>query len=111
MIHVSVATEDIDVFRFLWVDDIHRDLPQMVVLRFTRVLFGVSRPFLLNATIRYHINPGFAEKILQSIYVDDIVSKVDNVNQAYNCTPRQKHILRGGGFNLSKLISISKQIQ
>lgn len=95
MIHVSVATEDKDVFRFLWVDDIHRDLPQMVVLRFTRVPFGVSSPFLLNAMIRYHINPGFAEKSLQSIYVDDIVSKVDNVNEAYNLYTKAKAYTSG----------------
>ena len=53
---VSIAEEDRDVLRFLWVDDIEKKNPEIVVLRFTRVVFGVcSSPFLLNATLKYHI--------------------------------------------------------
>ena len=53
---VSVAKKDMDVLRFLWVDNIHADFPNLQVLRFTRVVFGVaSSPFLLNATLRYHL--------------------------------------------------------
>ena len=53
---VGMAEEDRDVLRFLWVDDINKPSPEIVVLRFTRVVFGVSSsPFLLNATIKHHI--------------------------------------------------------
>ena len=111
---ISVAQEDRDVLRFLWIDDIYRDLPQMVVLRFTRVPFRVSSsPFLLNATIRHHMmryineDPGFVEKILQSIYVDDIVSGAD---EAYDLYTKAKCILRDGGFNLRKLTSNSASL-
>ena len=53
---VSVAGEDRNALRFLWVDDNTAQLPRLVVMRFTRVVFGVSAsPFLLNATIRKHI--------------------------------------------------------
>jgi len=38
---VSVAAEDRDVLRFLWVDDIAKSDPDVQVLRFTRVVFGV----------------------------------------------------------------------
>lgn len=53
---VGMAEEDRDVLRFLWVDDVDKVSPEIVVLRFTRVVFGVSSsPFLLNATIKHHI--------------------------------------------------------
>ena len=53
---VSIAEVDRKVLGFLWVDDISKKEPEIVVLRFTRVVFGVSSsPFLLNATVAHHI--------------------------------------------------------
>ena len=75
---VSVA-EDRNASRFLWVDDITAQLPRLVVMRFTRVMFGVSAsPFLLNATIRKQVegyrdgDHSFIEKFNRSIYVDEL---------------------------------------
>ena len=71
---VSVADEDKDILRFLWLDDINAELPRIKVLRFARVMFGVSSsPFLLNATIKHHMNgykkvdQQFVEKLEWSI--------------------------------------------
>ena len=64
---ISVAERDRDVLRFLWVDDLAKDPPDVRILRFTGVVFGVlSSPFLLNATIKYHL-----EQYLES-YPDTI---------------------------------------
>ena len=53
---VSIAEKDRDVLRFLWVDDIEKANPEIMVLRLTSVVFGVcSSPFLLNATLKHHI--------------------------------------------------------
>ena len=53
---VHIAEEDKDALRFLCIDDIDKAKPKVDVLRFTRVVFGVSSsPFLLNATIKHHI--------------------------------------------------------
>ena len=53
---ISVNPSDQDVLRFLRVKDIQADDPDIVVYRYTRVVFGVSSsPFLLNATIRHHL--------------------------------------------------------
>ena len=87
---VSVAEEDRDVLRFLWIDDIDSNPPTTQVLRFARVVFGVSSsPFLLNATLQYHLNlyssshPELVRQLTQSTYVDDIVSGAHSEQQVY----------------------------
>ena len=53
---ISMAPEDRDSLRFLWTPDVTAEHPTVIPLRFTRVVFGVNcSPFLLNATINYHI--------------------------------------------------------
>ena len=109
---VRMTEEDRDVLRFLWVDDIDKPSPEIVVLRFTRVVFGVSSsPFLLNATIKHHIeqykeaDPEFVEKFLRSIYVDDLSSGAPEVDEAYELYLKSKLRLAEGGFNLRKFVS------
>ena len=51
-LQIRVRKEDQDIHRFLW--DV-RD--QVRVMRFDTVVFGnASSPFLLNATIKFHLN-------------------------------------------------------
>ena len=109
---VRMTEEDRDVLRFLWVDDIDKPSPEIVVLRFTRVVFGVSSsPFLLNATIKHHIeqykeaDPEFVEKFLRSIYVDDLSSGAPEVDEAYELYLKSKLRLAEGAFNLRKFVS------
>ena len=46
-LNVSVASSDQDYLRFLWVNDITSDEPELQVYKFARVVFGVSaNPFL-----------------------------------------------------------------
>ena len=78
---VSVKETDRDVLRFLWVKDIKQEPPKFEAYRFTRVVFGVSSsPFLLNATIRFHLekylktNEDLVCRLLCSTYVDDIIA-------------------------------------
>ena len=53
---LSVTERDRDVLRFLWFDDISKLNPNVISLRFARVVFGVlSSSFLLNATIKHHV--------------------------------------------------------
>ena len=111
---VSMAEEDRDALRFLWVDDITKDTPEIITLRFTRIVFGVSAsPFLLNATIRHHINryfttlPEVVQKISRSIYVDDIVYGADHEDSAYELYADSKCILKEAGFNLRKFVTNS----
>ena len=37
---ISVSPQDSDVLTFLWIDNIHKKPPEVVVFRFNRVIFG-----------------------------------------------------------------------
>ena len=53
---ILVAPKDHDALCFLWFTDVFKENPDIVKLRFTRVVFGVcSSPFLLNATVKHHL--------------------------------------------------------
>ena len=114
---VSIAEVDRNVLRFLWVDDISKKEPEIVVLRFTRVVFGVSSsPFLLNVTVAHHIgqyetvDPVFVEQFFENIYVDYLAAGGTDVNDTYEFYAKSKLRLAEGGFNLRKFMSNSKEL-
>lgn len=104
---IAVDIRERNVLHFLWVDDFVKDEPEIKAYRFTRVVFGVSSsPFLLNAAIRFHLhcytesNSAVVKRLLQSIYVDDIVSGADTDEEAFEMYVQAKDIFKQGGFNL-----------
>ena len=113
-----MSEKDHDVLRFLWVDDIKKDPPEICAFRFTRIVFGVSSsPFLLNATIQHHLEehkstlPNAVEILSRSTYVDDTVSGAGTEKDAYQLYKESKDLLRQGGFNLRKFVTNSRQLQ
>ncbi|XP_028397211.1 uncharacterized protein LOC114521021 [Dendronephthya gigantea] len=114
---IAVSEADRDVLRFLWFDDVWSEQPEIIILRFTRVVFGVSSsPFLLNATINHHIeqyraqDPAFVERFLRSIYVDDLNSGGNNDYSAYTLYKKSRLRLAEGGFNLRKFVTNSPEL-
>jgi hypothetical protein len=115
---VAISEKDRNVLRFLWVDDITKESPEPVALRFTRVVFGVSSsPFLLNATIRFHLEqhaltqPDLIAKLMRSFYVDDVVTGASDEDQAYALYETSKKVLKEGGFHLRKFCTNSTFLQ
>ena len=79
-------------------------------------MFGIiSSPFLLNATIKYHLErylneaKNFVEKFLNNLYVDDSTSGFFNV-KAYDFYLNAKRIMKEGGFELRKWASNSVEL-
>ena len=114
---VGVTERDRDVLRFLWMRDMTTRPPEIVELRFTRVVFGVTAsPFLLNCTIKHHmeqyksVDPIFVEKFLRSIYVDDVTAGSVDVQQAYEFFVKSKMCLAEAGFNLHKFLTNSVEL-
>lgn len=115
---ISVTPPDREFLRFLWVDDPNKVDPSIVVYRFTRVVFGVtSSPFLLNATVRHHLelhsesHGDLVAKVLRSIYVDDVVTGSQSEEQAYSLYVGAKTLLKTGAFNLRKFTTNSSALQ
>ena len=113
----SVAAHERDCLRFLWFEDILADNLKMVIERFTRAVSGlISSPFLLNGTLKSHIesylseDPEFVKKILASLYVDDLNSGASTVVQAFHFYMKCKTRMKDAGFNLRKWITNSKQL-
>lgn len=75
-LQICVSKEDRDLLRFLWYDK----EGNLEVYRFTRVPFGTGpSPFLLNATLKYHLekiveDQELLELLLRSLYVDDVLT-------------------------------------
>ena len=115
---VAVSEKDRDILQFLWVDDITKSEPEPINLRFTRVVFGVtSSPFLLNATIRHHLEEftstcaDLVTKLVKSFYVDDVVTGIRDEDQAYTLYETSKEVLRRSGSNLRKFYTNSTLLQ
>ena len=97
---------------FLWYDDPFSTEPKIITWRFLCSVFGVtSSPFLLHATIEYHLErylndaKNFAENFLNDLYVDDSTSGFFNVKEAYDFHLNAKQIMKEVGFELRKWVS------
>ena len=114
---VEVAALDRDCLTFLWVKDVQDKEIRPVEYRFCRVVFGVNcSPFLLNATLQYHLDsleskdPEFVRKLKDSFYVDDLVSGQQTSDKAFLLYEQASEGLTQGGFRLRKWLSNSKEL-
>ncbi|XP_041985487.1 uncharacterized protein LOC121737823 isoform X2 [Aricia agestis] len=79
-LQVGLQDADRDVTRFLWLKDLEGNVSadNLLHFRFCRVPFGIiSSPFLLNATVRYHlmkIEIPMLKQIAEDLYVDNLVT-------------------------------------
>lgn len=97
--------------------DVNKTPPVPLVMRFTRVVFGISAsPFLLTATINHHLekyhnsHPDLVNTLLKSIYVDDVTYGADGEYEAYQLYVLSKQLFKEGGFNLRKFVTSSASL-
>ena len=117
-LNVEVKFRDRDCLRFLWVNNVDSDQVDPVVYRFCRVVFGVNcSPFLLNATLQYHldsfaeIDPEFVRIMKRSFYVDDLVTGDKTTQAASEMHDKAKERLALGGFKLRKWLTNSDELR
>ena len=94
---MCVSRDDINCLRFLWVNDAVE--PEIIFMRFLHVVFSLrSSPFLLGGTLQHHIkhyqpdDPAFVEKLLKSLYVDDLISRSNSVKEAFELFLNQRPV-------------------
>ncbi|KAL9955947.1 hypothetical protein ACROYT_G037353 [Oculina patagonica] len=117
-LNIVVNERDRDCLRFLWVKSVDSEQLDPVVYRFCRVVFGVNcSPFLLNATLQYHldsfteIDPEFVRIMKKSFYVDDLVTGQKTTQEAGELYGKAKTRLAIGGFKLRKWLTNSEVLR
>ena len=116
-LNIRIREEFRNYFRFLWFDDINKDNPEIVIKRFTSVLFGLKQsPYLLNATIQFHMEKFVADyaeiviQFLRDLYMDDNVTGFEYVSTAFDYYVRSKSLMKQGGFVLRKWTSNNDEL-
>lgn len=112
-LQVHLNESDRDVTRVLWVKN--PDLPptreNLRVLRFTRVLFGLNvSPFLLGATILFHLDrmedKKLANTIARNLYVDNLIIATDDDSEAmFKLYNKVKTVFNGLSMNIREFQS------
>ena len=119
-LNIEITEEHRNLLRILWPEDILKEKSINLILRFTRVLFGLTcSPFLLNATVdfllRKFINEGgdlwVLLKLLRALYVDDVNTNVDDEAEGTRFYDKAKYYFAQGGFNLRKWATNDKKLQ
>ncbi|GFU62316.1 integrase catalytic domain-containing protein [Trichonephila clavipes] len=117
-LQIQLDEEDRDVTRFLWNENPNGPEELIQSYRMTRVLFGVSSsPFLLAATIKHHLKryvekfPETCEMLNNSLYVDDLVSGRENVEQAFKTSLESVDIFKGASMILRKWQTNSPELR
>ncbi|CAB4039144.1 PREDICTED: uncharacterized protein LOC100197852, partial [Paramuricea clavata] len=115
-LNVGIDVQHRDYLRFLWYD-LQAEDEQVVIYRFLRVVFGItSSPFLLNGTIRRHLSNylekerEIAQRVKDDLYVDDLVSGCNKLEEGKALYDRSKAILSEAGFNLRKWVTNDKEL-
>ena len=115
-LQVGLTEESRDVTRFLWLKNrntlkLENNIQEY---RFCRVPFGIiSSPFLLAATLKCHLEKcdcSTAENIRKNIYVDNVITRCDSVNESVQFYTEAKQIFHRAGMNLRDWATNSKQV-
>ena len=117
-LNIEVDKEDRDFLRFLWLDHMSDPSSKILIYHFCRVVFGLNTsPFLLNATLRHHISkfkdedPEFVRRMIESFYVDDLVTGKDNTAKAFMLYEKSKNRLASGRFKMHKWTTNDKALK
>ncbi|XP_063364633.1 uncharacterized protein LOC134653232 [Cydia amplana] len=114
-LQVGLQEKDRDVTRFLWAKDITKDLTgdNLLYLRFCRVPFGIiSSPFLLTATIRYHMSQtdgNLLKDIANNCYVDNLVTGANSVKEAQEIYEKTRETFGQISMNIRDWLSNNKE--
>ena len=114
-LHVGLDDNDRDFTRFLWLSDPMNPESVFNTFRFKTVLFGsTSSPFLLNATLRCHLqnyDQAVAHDIKNNIYVDNVISGCENETDTVQYYNEARSIMQNANFHLQSWASNSPSLQ
>lgn len=116
-LQIGLQPDQRDVTRFFWIKDCNNPVPcseNLQEFRFCRVPFGVvSSPFLLGATIEYHLKSyetENAETLKNDICVDNVITGTDTVGEAKLLYNDAKSMFHDASMNLRDWISNKSEV-
>ena len=115
-LNIGLQASDRDVTRFLWLKDTANKTVtnNIQACRFCRIPFGVvSSPFLLGATITYHlqkIGNSLATKIQRDVYVDNMITGAQSLIEAKALYSETKQMFAAASMNLREWASNSVEL-
>ena len=116
-LQIGLQPEHRDVTRFFWIKDCKNpvySIENLQEFRFCRVPFGVvSSPFLLGATVEYHLNTyatEHAETLKHDIYVDNVITGTDTIEEAKILYKDAKTMFHDASMNLRDWVSNEENV-
>ena len=116
-LQIEIDPTDHGVLRFLWLKDINGLQEEIDELRFTRAIFGAGpSPYILGATVDHHSKKyedddrAIVKKILDSLYVDDIISGENTSQATMNLKEKVEMIFKEGGSTMTKWKTNNKEL-
>ena len=117
---IRIAEKDRDLLRFVWFDDVFSDNPQMIVLRYCVLPFGLNcSPFILGAIVILHMlsyvesnaeSKEIVEQFLRDLYMDDETTGTQDLETAIRFYKFVRASMNEGGFDLRKWQSNSSEL-
>ncbi|XP_064469020.1 uncharacterized protein LOC135383532 [Ornithodoros turicata] len=120
-LQVEIRKNDRDALRFLWFSETpspNEQCPDVECWRMKRVPFGTTAsPFVLGATLQHHFKSllpsdrKMASLLLESFYVDDLLTGAPTVEEALEIVQKSQDVLRQANMNLTKWASNAEDLQ
>ncbi|XP_035208165.1 uncharacterized protein LOC118182884 [Stegodyphus dumicola] len=116
-LQISLSPEDREYFKFLWWKDLSRR-EEIIPLRHCRVVFGASpSPFLLEATIAYHLENAPDERkhtacqLKEPFYVDNCITSLETKGEAEKFISEAKELMSSAQFELRGWVTSEKIVE
>ncbi|XP_035229049.1 uncharacterized protein LOC118201122 [Stegodyphus dumicola] len=116
-LQISLNPEDREYFKCLWWKDLSRR-EEIITLRHCRVVFGASpSPFLLEATIAYHLETASDERkhtscqLKESFYVDNCITSLVTKEEAEKFISEAKELMSAAQFELRGWVTSEKIVE
>jgi len=113
-LNISIAPEHRDFLRFIWEEN-----DEQVIFRFRRLVMGLTcSPFLLNGTIRQHLQKEIGKypaevlkRLGEDLYVDDITSGCESVEEGKRFQKAANGVMKDAGLDLRKWMTNDEGLQ
>ena len=103
---IGIQENQRNMLWFLWLKDPYVVNSEVIQLRFCRLVFGLRpSPSILGATLTHHLDAHrdshveLVELIKKSLYVDNLLTSADNVQEGFELYQDSKELMAKGAFN------------